>query len=385
MRDSKVARETGILGSLRWWYEGILRGFGGHACDPTEHVCLFDVKRYAEGRQRGLTGAALLAAAGLCPACQFFGATGWQRRFRLLVDGLAPHPLFFITTEAMYQATSFWLWRTFGGTDTGGERRGSRTNPDLSFGVQALWGQQATLCFIPFDPADTGVMDRLNFLMATISRYGGLGAKTQNGFGQIELLQPLEPASVARGKELILQDAQKSLDCHDADPSAFRLNTFFSRHYRIDQLNPYSDGSRLIGEPYGRYRDHYVPCAFDIRYKSSLRNPDTGEGENIGLRPAFREQWGREIGNELFGASGNQRSASRIHVSHLYRLQPGSPWELKIWGHLPLGLRTDGEEVLERDGVVETIDAFITGKEGIFPKSVVIDSYRQEEVLGHAI
>ncbi len=28
--------ETGLLGSLRWWYEAIVRGLGGWACDPTE-------------------------------------------------------------------------------------------------------------------------------------------------------------------------------------------------------------------------------------------------------------------------------------------------------------------------------------------------------------
>lgn len=26
--------ESGILGSLRWWYEAIVRGLGGEACDP---------------------------------------------------------------------------------------------------------------------------------------------------------------------------------------------------------------------------------------------------------------------------------------------------------------------------------------------------------------
>lgn len=33
-RESKVLRETGILGSLRWWYEAVVRGLGGKACDP---------------------------------------------------------------------------------------------------------------------------------------------------------------------------------------------------------------------------------------------------------------------------------------------------------------------------------------------------------------
>lgn len=59
-------RETGILGSLRWWMEVFTRGLGGRACDPTTHFC-----QYAEAKD------------GLCDVCRVFGATGWRRRFRL--------------------------------------------------------------------------------------------------------------------------------------------------------------------------------------------------------------------------------------------------------------------------------------------------------------
>jgi len=75
--------ETGLLGSLRWWYEAIVRGLGGYACDPTEHSCIFDEEKYRKSkaddeRQR-------LRDAGVCDACQLFGCTGWARRFRLQV------------------------------------------------------------------------------------------------------------------------------------------------------------------------------------------------------------------------------------------------------------------------------------------------------------
>jgi len=62
--------ETAIVGSLRWWYEALVRGLGGYACDPTEHACSYDADKPNHG---------------LCPACQLFGATGWARRFRLVV------------------------------------------------------------------------------------------------------------------------------------------------------------------------------------------------------------------------------------------------------------------------------------------------------------
>ena len=68
--------ETGLIGSLRWWYEAIVRGLGGRACDPTEHSCIYDPEK----------------ANSLCDACRVFGATGWRRRFRLVVQETQMQP-----------------------------------------------------------------------------------------------------------------------------------------------------------------------------------------------------------------------------------------------------------------------------------------------------
>ena len=35
-RKSEVIRDTGLIGSLRWWYEALIRGVGGTACDPSQ-------------------------------------------------------------------------------------------------------------------------------------------------------------------------------------------------------------------------------------------------------------------------------------------------------------------------------------------------------------
>jgi CRISPR-associated protein Cmr1 len=57
--------ETGIIGSLRWWYEAIVRGLGGWACDPTDDRSCPD----KQGKR--------------CAACELFGCTSWQRKFKL--------------------------------------------------------------------------------------------------------------------------------------------------------------------------------------------------------------------------------------------------------------------------------------------------------------
>lgn len=60
---------TGIMGSLRWWYEVFVRSVGGAACDPTEHSCTYDK-----------------SSDSLCDVCRVFGATGWARRFKLIIS-----------------------------------------------------------------------------------------------------------------------------------------------------------------------------------------------------------------------------------------------------------------------------------------------------------
>lgn len=57
---------TGLLGSIRWWFEVLVRGLGGSACDPTDTKC--------EGWNH-------------CVVCELFGCTGWARKFRFEVLG----------------------------------------------------------------------------------------------------------------------------------------------------------------------------------------------------------------------------------------------------------------------------------------------------------
>ena len=55
---------TGLLGSIRWWFEVLVRGLGGSACDPTGTKC--------KDRNH-------------CVVCELFGCTGWARKFRFEV------------------------------------------------------------------------------------------------------------------------------------------------------------------------------------------------------------------------------------------------------------------------------------------------------------
>jgi len=87
-RECNKVKETGIIGSLRWWYEALVRGFGGYACDPTsERRCELDQKRFKKAIREGKSIQEALDEQ-ICPVCQLFGCTGWSRRFRLEVGGV---------------------------------------------------------------------------------------------------------------------------------------------------------------------------------------------------------------------------------------------------------------------------------------------------------
>lgn len=81
--------ETGLIGSLRWWYEALVRGLGGYACDPTSEKtkerCQFDSKAYEAARRDGKSEEDAIQAGlrTVCTVCSLFGCTGWARKFRL--------------------------------------------------------------------------------------------------------------------------------------------------------------------------------------------------------------------------------------------------------------------------------------------------------------
>lgn len=82
---------------MRWWYEAIVRGMGGYACDPTsDKSCKFNAEAYNKEYKRRLeaneskeSASKYALEAGLkevCPACRLFGCTGWKRRFNIVAN-----------------------------------------------------------------------------------------------------------------------------------------------------------------------------------------------------------------------------------------------------------------------------------------------------------
>lgn len=79
-KDEESFKHTGLLGSLRWWYEVLVRGLGGYACDPSG-------KAGDTQRCPGNTDSAVKKGHH-CVVCELFGCTDWARKFRFEVRSL---------------------------------------------------------------------------------------------------------------------------------------------------------------------------------------------------------------------------------------------------------------------------------------------------------
>ena len=127
---------TGLLGSIRWWFEVLVRGLGGSACDPTRFG-----NRCPDHRNKPIeTG-------HHCVVCELFGCTGWARKFRFEV------------------------------LDKTGQVKLEQINKES----HDKESQEFTLRFTelrPIEPAEWALLDATFRL---IERYGALGGKTKIG------------------------------------------------------------------------------------------------------------------------------------------------------------------------------------------------------------
>lgn len=325
---------TGIIGSLRWWYEAIVRGLGGYVSDPTaenpEARSEFDAKAYEEAKRAGKSEDDALREGlkTVCPVSYLFGATGWARLFQLRVSDVPTTPLHFRTTVRMNQS---WLRRVFGGE-----------SQDISRLKVPYGAAQCQLVQRGYD-ADYA-RDQLALVLRFAADYGGLGAKLQHGFGQIEVtLPPVMQDVTVTGGLAQLADRLRSGGLRGSGPAIdtpFDLRNFVSLTYDVptSALTTFTTNCAHFGSDQKRTESNYIPCAFDLRYK--------GDG-NWGMRrwlenPHGSKRWSHADANALMGVSkkkgeadvGEDRQASRLCFGMPYRLDTGN-YRIRIFGFAP--------------------------------------------------
>ena len=176
--------ETGIIGSLRWWYEAIVRGLGGSACEgPKGKKCELTgqrLKRFHRLRQSGMDWWEALDEVGICDVCKVFGTTGWKRRFQIQVIDTGMHSI------NVYKKVTL---RERQYTDKNGKER----TPQW-YSPNSPKGGDFAICIKSIPPTFNPQI--IAGLIWFISTWTALGARAQMGFGVIQTaenvnIQPL--------------------------------------------------------------------------------------------------------------------------------------------------------------------------------------------------
>jgi len=340
--------ETGIIGSLRWWYEAIVRGLGGYACDPTDHQCKLEEKKLKKPEMDGAKEwRQALLRANVCDACQAYGATGWARRYRLHLRGGEK-----VNFSGMLQITPYRRSRGwFLGTGLWGTLYGSVI-------VRPL-----------FAPASLVVP------LALAELWGGLGSRTQHGYGVVraKVLKDKEPVLVDQTMLQSLPEGDRRIDL--GMPSL--RNMFFALvtlQARATNWWRNVDGLHAIR---GRDEDKLlawletgsVPVSpavrNQIRFEDGLGLRDDGQRNfvfgssnricKVCYQKVTRQSepyWCPKCGN-VRKSETLERTKTKIHISAAYPLDEAQGvWQVRIWGWiprtLPSGVGLDREAMLQR-------------------------------------
>lgn len=322
--------ETSLTGSLRWWYEALMRGLGSSACDPTEHVCIYDQKK---------------PNGGLCEACRLFGATGWARKFRLVASERTK-PLLNKDIIVKIPSGRRGGWYLYGSSQMG----------EIKFDLRPLRQIEKA--------EETG----LKIVLALIARHASIAGKTSNGYGvltsyeiQDKIIGSLSVRPTSRGNYL---------------PD---LRDFFFAKFVFDEPRGNPDWwkrIRGIEEAILERRDAEQKIGLSFRQKVIPLAP--------AIRNWLRYYWGHGLDScedyFIFGKSGpvcpvcclpvkqdkkykgnywcfdcrssfrkgdeKPSMSSKINVSYAYRREDGK-WEFRIWGWVPCS------------GAVNNRDAFL--------------------------
>jgi len=353
-------RETSILGSLRWWFETIVRGLDGYACDSIGELtkkCELDYKKYKTGKDPKEL---------ICPVCYIFGTTRWNRRFKLEISNNNTEKIKRSIIVKVREDKNHKGW--FLGKDDSGGVLG-----EFTISIREIYGECKDLVA----------------LLLHLASLWGIGAKTQDGFGICEFNGDYDfDKAISQIKSLKYNNSK------DNNPILPNLEDFFFAKIVIKEDVEDKIKNSLSKRLYekvkenGKYKDKQISINDFLRYI-----PRNYKGQFYPTAPLIRD-WLRGLfrnGNDdlrhfLFGfvsIKGRptpickehlihtirendkykckkcnkilkkeeyfEKMGSKIFVSHIYRLNDDK-WEFKIWGYILKILPHDAqrEEILKK-------------------------------------
>ncbi|WP_008310129.1 type III-B CRISPR module RAMP protein Cmr1 [Leptolyngbya sp. PCC 6406] len=308
--------ETGILGSLRWWMEVLVRGVGGHVKDPTaeksEHRSglnpnEFDAKIYRQ-LQDEFERRKYLRNAGLCDVSQIFGATGWKHRFRLEIQDI--------------QVTDASVQHPMKANRTYTDKQGNQKTPTWYFPDAKSPNAPKTGTFVlkiqslhpGFNPNIIGG------LIQFIADWSALGARPQMGFGVIQVegiridTQPLYDWLITTVGSHTYPDLPSPQNIFLAqiqpkDPnSSFKEEDTFNLKYDLRQL----------------FRTQQITPQQQNQSNKPITKKDKDSGNN-------KEKEEQELRHFIMGIEKDNCQAAKIKVSRSYN----DDKLMRIWGWVP--------------------------------------------------
>lgn len=347
--------ETNIIGSLRWWYEAIVRGLGGDVCNPTSDQqgerCPHDGDNY-------------------CQVCQIFGATGQGRKFRLRVgngqalfsDNARNIPIPSGRIHSMKPRPRAGGWYLMSNSVIG-------DNIPLRF---------ISLATPVISLATPDVSSVLHPVLALIHRHAAIGAKVSNGYGVVHLSeneQPIQAHTLGSLAARLQPSRRHALpDIRDFFFAKFQFQTprgnssWWQSIQGISQSwnGQVTDGQETVcvhrkqdrhqaqRNLQAAVKNRFLPLAPAVRnwlryqWQSGLNDCQKyylfGEARSVCpycCHTDFKEDKKDNRRNWCFKCKRGfakedelPSSASKINVSHGYRLN-NSDWEFRGWGWIP--------------------------------------------------
>jgi len=316
--------ETGLIGSMRWWYEVIVRGLGGEICDPTsdkpEGRCQFDTKSYEITRNidDGL--------ASVCPVCRLFGCTGWKRRFELQASATLSEPFWLATKDNETVLNHRWLSGIYKTVDS--------VDSYISFG-------ELTLCFRWMRGYESQ-HENMRALLSLMSQLGAIGPRSQYGFGIVDYKNSF---SITQSLSLI----QNNIGGSGLKKNLSGVYPSLDDYWLLQSTVPAGDVNREFAsaneignsKAFLNHKLRLLPVSFDIRYKWP-------GSDDKGLRQSYRLAHDKMPTRQIFGTSEGNKLASSVFVSHLYKSNvTETGYQLRVWGFTDSGLADEIEASLK--------------------------------------
>lgn len=278
---------TGIMGSLRWWYEVLVRGIGGRVCSMND-PCRYDKEEPYQG---------------LCDVCRILGATGWARRFKIIIreenqPPKKPSPSTsggrVFTLSRDHPAVHDPKWYLSSDPLDGDVTLELIATLPLEVKEEGKW-----------PPVEEKLLDPkvIGALIQLIADRGSIGAKPQMGLGVVRV--------VDRQSTQPLLDHLKQL-------------VEKQKHYKGNRGNSHEDEElpSLRNMFFARVKVNWTPASesdtFDLKYD---------------IRDMFRQAFPKDVNlrHTIMGSvRGGNRQGAKIMMSYPY-----DNGTIRIWGWIP--------------------------------------------------